>query len=447
VPSAFTGTTSGAVVPGGFLIVYRGTAPVFDANTGVSIGAKDTTGGFPPQPGNTDSIKVHVPDVDSTGPHAFLITGVGATDVAYSGTYTVAAPPAFAGTFLPNPIQSGVTLKIARAVADAPFDSLKNLYFMALTSPADLAAVHGCPTGQTSGCLSGFKPDTLSVAVSDLQAGGTYYFQTTRLGPNSVAWRGTVTLPVVTWGGTVTPSTGVPTDRIVLRRGGGDPLFDADTRVFLNGKRAFIESFSTDTAVIGVPATLATGAVDLRITHMDATQATVVGTGAFTSTSAGKIDRFDHVNDQVDTPSPITSNGTQYMTLSGSCSPGDYEGVPSIGADDCDDFYKITNNTGVDATVTVTVNWVPGTDVTAANTPDIDFFICDGAALGTLAGPQCGNFTTHADEINFDGVSGARPETSTFTLPANSTLIIWVNMFDAHGAASTLYKFTVSGLP
>jgi len=443
VAAAFTGTTSGATTPGSFVVIRRDLAgPVFDANTAVSFGAVDSASR------SADTIKVRVPDVDSAGPHDFTVTGVGGTDVAYVGTYTVAAPPAFAGTFLPNPIQSGITLKIARNVADAPFDSSKNIYLVALDSVKNLAAIpRPQPATGVPGTLSGFKPDTLSIAMSDLQAGGTYYFQTTRLGPNGVAWRGSVTLPVGVWGGTVTPSTGAITDRIVLRRGGGDPLFDADSRVFLNGKRAFVESFSTDTAVIGVPATLTTGPVGLRITRMDATQSTVAGAAAFTSTTPGKTDRFDHGNDQVDTPSSITSNGTQYMTLSGNCVPGDYEGVPTIGADDCDDFYKITNNTAVDATVTVTINWNPGTDVSAANTPDIDFLICDGAALGTVAGPQCGNFTTHADEINTDGESGARPETSTFTLPANSTYIIWVNMFNAHGAASTLYQFKISGLP
>ena len=441
VAAPFTGTTSGATTPGSFVVIRRDLAgPVFDANTAASFGAVDSASR------SADTIMVRVPDVDSAGPHAFTVTGVGGADVAYAGTYTAAAPPAFAGTFVPNPMQSGITLKIARNVADAPFDSSKNKYFIARDSIKNLAAITTCATGQIAGCLTGFKPDTLSYGISDLQAGGTYYFQTTRLGPNGVAWRGSVTLPVGTWGGTVTPSTGAITDRIVLRRGGGDPLFDADTRVFLNGKRAFVESFSTDTAVIGVPATLTTGPVGLRITRMDATQATVAGAGAFTSTTSGKTDRFDHGNDEVSTPNPM-GNGTTYLTLSGNCSPGDYEGVPSIGADDCDDFIKITNNTGTGASVTVTVNWNPGTDVSAGNTPDIDFIICDGAALGTVAGPQCGNFSTHDDEIGFGGATAARPETSTFTLPANSTYIIWVNMFNAHGAPSTLYQLKISGIP
>jgi hypothetical protein len=428
-PIAFTGTTTGLKTPGSFLVIHRnGAAPVFDANTAVSLGAVDSASR------SADSIMVLTPDLDAAGSHNFTVTGVGASDVAYIGSYVAVDPPAFTGTFTPNPMQSGVALKIARGAADVPFDTLQNRFFIGLGSPASLGTL----------ARSGFKPDTITMNVSDLKAGGTYYVQFTRLGPTRTSWRGTVTLPAAVWGGTITPNSGKLDDRVVLRRGGGDPLFDADTRVFLNGVRALVESFSTDTAVVAIPAIEATGSVDLRITHMDATQLTVEGAGAFNSTSSGRIDVFDHANDQPDAPTPITANGVIYATLSGGCSPGAYEGVPSVGADDCDDYYILTNNTGVGATVTLTITWNPGTDVTTGNRPDIDFIRCL-APVGAF--PQCGNFTDHSDEIGFGGATGADPETSTFSLPANSSRLIWVNMFDAKGASATPYQIKVSGLP
>ena len=413
VPSAFTGTTSSPVVPGAFLIVYRGTAPAFDANTATSIGANDTTGAFPPQPGNTDSIKVRVSDLASAGTKKFTITGLGAADVADTGSYVVAAPPAFAGTFVPSPAQAGITIKIVRNAADPPFDTLKNKFFRGSPAASDLAAV--------TWVKNGVWPDSFKLAVSDLATTGTYFVQVTRLGASNAAWRGTYSLPVGIWGGTITPSAGRPVDKIILRRGGGDPLFDADTRVYLGGVRAFIDSFSSDTAVVLVPPLEFIGTADLRISRMDAGQLAVDSTDAFTSTVSSPLDPFDHANDFYTGATPLTTNGNHYITMSGGCDGG----VATKGADDCDDLYRIVNSTGSPLSVTVTVSWF--TDA------DVDILWCNADCSGFVG--------------NFSGATSANPETSTVSIPAGATWNLWLNFFDPGSQNATLAKVVVSGLP
>jgi len=414
VPAAFTGTTSSPVVPGAFLIVYRGTAPAFDDNTATSIGANDTTGAFPPQPGNTDSLKVRVSDLASAGTKKFTITGLGAADVADTGSYVVAAPPAFAGTFVPSPAQAGINIKIVRNAADPPFDTLKNRFFRGRPAASDLAAV--------TWVKNGVWPDSFKLAVSDLATAGTYFVQVTRLGASNAAWRGTYSLPVGTWGGTMTPSSGRPVDKIVLRRGGGDPLFDADTRVYLGGVQAFIDSFSSDTAVVIVPPLEFVGTADLRISRMDAGQLAVDGADAFTSTFSSPLDPLDHANDFTLGASSLTANGTYYGTLSGTCDGG----VATKGADDCDDFFKVTNPSGTDTLFAhVDLAWNTGAD--------IDILWCRNAA--------CSSVTSGG------GATVANPEHSNVKIPPGATWYLWLNFFDNAGVNSALVQFKVTGFP
>jgi len=430
------------------LVVYRGTAPAFDANTATSIGANDTTGAFPPQPGNTDSLKVRISDVASAGAgKSFTITGLGAADVADTGSYTVAAPAAFAGTVTPSPVFPGATVWIHRNAADPVFTTSDRAFCG--TSGSNLAAL----TVDTST----IRPDSFKTSISDLQAANTYLFQFTRLGTNLLAERGSYVLPVGTWGGTATPSSVRPANRVVLRRGGGDPLFDADTRVYIGGIRTFIESFSTDTAVVAVPPIGSDGPVNIRISRMGAGQAAVNAVGALTNLTTSFLDPYDR-NDQPNVPTAITADGNYYITLSGACS----NGVPESGAEDCDDYFTITNSSStVDDTVTVTAAWFSGST-------DGDLLICDGARLANPPPnnvPRCGNFAGGADIFDcacnaqpgdgfalassYDPATGngeGPPEFITFVLPANSKYVIWVNMFDPGGAAATLVQLTVSGL-
>ena len=405
VAAAFTGTNNGPVLPGAKITIIRDPATAFDVNTATSIGTIATADKFYP-----DSFRVRVGDLAAAGSASFTVTGVGANDVAYKGSYTVNAPPAFTGTFNPASAQAGINIAVIRNPADPAFTGAS---FFRGTSVGGLAAVT-----PVSGSITA---DSFKLSVSDLAAGGTYYVQVTRLGATNLAWRGSYTLPVGTWGGTMAPSSGRPTDLVVLKKGGGDPQFDADTRVFLGGVRAFIDQFSTDTAVIVVPPVEFTGETGMRISRMGAAQQAVDDAVGLNSTSSSPLDPFDHANDFYLGATPLTVNGNHYITLSGTCDSG----VPTKGADDCDDLYQIHNTTGSPISVTVTLSWF--TDA------DIDILWCNADCSGFVG--------------NFNGATSANPETSTVSIPAGATWNLWLNLFDHGTPNATLARVNVTGLP
>jgi hypothetical protein len=420
IPVPFTGTTSSPVVPGA-KIVIRDPGKGFGASTATSIGTIATADKFYP-----DSFQVRIADLSTPGSHTFTVTGVGANYVAYSGTYTTATPPAFTGTFNPAAALAGFPIAVARNAADPTFSSTNKFFRGRNSSFSDLAAV----------TPSAVVADTFYLSVSDLASAGTYYLQTTRLGTTNAAWRGSYTLPIASWGGVIAPSSGGPASKVVLRRGGGDPQFTASSRVFLNGVRAFIDTSSTDTAVIAVPPVGASGAIDLRISRM-AGNAAVDGFGSFNSLTASLLDSYGYSNTQPNFPAKIAADGNYYMTLSGTC-PG---GVPANGSEVCDHYFKITNTRLIPDTVFVSADWFAGAT-------DGDLLICDGTALATGGVPSCGNFAGGADIINCAcSINGeGPPEFETFILPAQATYLIWVNMFDPGGAPATLIQLKVQGL-
>ncbi|HXL35409.1 MAG TPA: hypothetical protein VN953_10825, partial [Gemmatimonadales bacterium] len=422
VPAAFTGTTS-SPVPGAFLYIRRASPadPAFDANTAVDVGAVDTV--YAP-----DSLRVRVGDTAVPGVTSFTITGLGAADIADTGSYTVAAPAAFAGTLTPSPVFPGATVWIHRAGGDPVFD-LKTMAFRGTIPDSNFAAL----TVDTSTV----RPDSFKVTISDVSAANTYFFQFTRLGANLVAERGSYVLPVGTWSGTLTPSSAGPTAKVVLKQTGIG--FDADTRVYFAGIRAFVDSVTTDSAVVVIPPFGSTGTKSLRVSRIGASQTAVDGASVLTSSTPTVLDAFDHGNDQVVTPTTIAGNGKYYMTLSGSCVGTGVGGVASKGSDDCDDYYKITNNSSQD-TVTISVTWF-------TSSTDLDLYICDGTKLSDPPPnniPSCGTVTGFDDDIG-DSAGSSNPETVTgLEVAPNQTIIIWVNAF-ALGASGVLAKLTVSG--
>ena len=433
----FTGTTSGPVMPGQFLTIQRDPAgPVFDTiNMTVSIGTvrKST---FTP-----DAFQVRISDLARAGTKSFSLTAVGPNDVAYTGgSYTVSAPAAFAGTFAPTPISPTQRVKVTRNPADPAFDSTTNLYFRGRTD-STLAAV--TPISDTA-TKTTITPDSFKLTTADLDAGGTYLVQTTRLGTNLLAWRGSYTLAVGTWGGTLTPSAGGPMDKIILRKSAGDPQFTDTTRVYVGGARAIVESHSTDTAVVISPWFSSTAAKDMRISRMAGTLA-VDGSKVFTPTSTAVLDVYDHTDDTPDKPVPITANGSYYRMMSGACAANaDGVGQASSGSDDCDDYVTITNTSAtLTDTVTVNANWF-----TAG---DIDFYRCDASALSNPAPnnvPSCGTFAGFDDLLSTAGAVGGSgtPEKATFVMAPGKTYLLWFNMFDAHGVTATVYQIKVGGL-
>lgn len=434
VAAPFTGTASANVDPGAILTIHRNPAgPVFDANTATSAGAIITASR------SADSIQVRVADLASAGAKTFSLTGVGPTDIAYSGgTYSVNAPAAFGGTFAPATISPIDTITVTGAGGDPPFDSTTMKIFKG-TSVGSLAAVTPVKGSITA---TSFK-----LTTTDLTAGGTYLIQITRLGPNNLARRGSYNVAIANFTGTVTPDSGVPASLVVLHRGGSDPVYDADSRIYIDGIRTFVESFSADTAVVAIPPVGHTGALDLLGTRLGAGQLATESGTAIRSVSGSLLDARGHSNDQPNFSVPV-GNGNTYLTLSGSCPSG----IPASGGEKCDAYFSITNNTAKPDTVTVQAGWF-------AAATDGDLLICDGSALASGGVPACGNFAGGADIFDCacsaaagDGFALANgngegpPEFIKFELPAGATYVIWVNMFDAGGAAATLIQLNVVGL-
>jgi hypothetical protein len=407
VPLAFNGTASSPVDPGAILTIRRNVAnPVFDANTATSAGTVITA------TRTADSIQVRVADLASAGAKTFSLTGVGPNDLAYDGgTYTVNTPAAFTGTFNPASPHPSQTVTVIRNPADPAFASTMKVFRG--TSVGGLAAVT-----PVSGSITA---DSFRLSTADLDRGGSYTLQITELGAANAARRGTYTLAVGTYTGTISPASGAPASSFVLHRGGGDPLFDADTRVFLGGIRTFINSFSTDTAVVVVPPVETTDPVDIRISRADAGQLAVDALGAFTSTTSSPLDANDHANDFFTGATPLTTNGNHYITLSGGCDGG----VATKGADDCDDLFKIVNNSGGTLNVTVTMSWFTNADV--------DILWCNADCSGFVG--------------NFNGATGANPETSTVAIPNGATWNLWLNLFDPGTAGPSVVRVNVTGLP
>jgi len=426
VAATFTGTASANVDPGAILTIHRDPAgPVFDANTATSAGAIIAASR------SADSVQVRVSDLASAGAKAFSLTGVGPADIAYDGgTYTVNAPVAFGGSFAPVTISPIDTVTVTAALGDPPFDSTTMKVFRG-ASVGGLAAVTPVKGSVT--------PTSFKLTTTDLTPGGTYYVQITRLGPTNLARRGSYTLSVGAFAGTVSPNSAIPGSTVVLHRGVGDPPFTAGMRVYFDDLRAWIDTMSADTAVVAVPPVFHTGAVSLRITRMTG-QLAVESDAVFSSPTAGPQDAAGYTNVQPNQPITITANGNYYLTQWGVCP----NGVPSTGGEKCDSYFKIANNTAVDVTVSISENWFTGVDG--------DLLYCDGSALANPAPnnvPACGNFAGGADIIDCAcAVNGeGPPEFVDFTLPANSVFVIWLNMFDGSEAPASLIKFSISGLP
>lgn len=344
----------------------------------------------------------------------------GLVDVKVTGDATTAAgvsdaksvvvlPAAFDITIVPNPADPGQVVTLTRAPTGPIFDANTRVRFG--TSIQTLVA----------GSLT---PDSVKVAIPDLAAGGGLSVGVGRMGPTEITQSGglfTVNTPALL-AGTVTPSSGIPGEAVTIRRGSGDPIFDANTRVFFGGVRTFISVTTADSLVVPVPGIGSVGATELRMTRLGASdlarRATFTAdTGVFTF-----ADPFDDVNDDPDTAPEITEDGDVFVVLSGAC----VNGVGGAGTD-CDDFFKVTNTGGSAATITVNLAWLAGPDIDAYGLdPTFDFCTYDGGCAAA---------------------TGANPEQFSMEIPAGETWFIYVNLWDPVGTASTVARVRVSGLP
>ncbi len=237
----------------------------------------------------------------------------------------------------------------------------------------------------------------------------------------STAIRALTVVPGTFTGG-VAPTAVNPGDTVTLTAAAGGPGFDADTRVDVKGVRAFTFAITATTMKFAVPGTGTAGAVPMVLTNMGADQAAQNGT--LTSNTASLADPFDGVNNDPNTAPVLSTNGDRYIVLSGACSNGG-----GGAGTDCDDWFRVQNPGAAAVTVTVRVDWFTGADVDllmGSNPTDMVNFTCEDG---------CG------------GATGANPQTTSLSVPAGATRYIWVNLFDAGGAASSLTRVRVSGLP
>jgi hypothetical protein len=337
------------------------------------------------------------------------VNGVGSgPDGVAAQTGVLVVPAAFTSAVTPAAVEPSFTVKVTRNSGPV-FDATTTVSFRGVAQ----TIVTGSVTA-----------DSLKVVVSDLAADGVTGVALGRLGPTEITQSGgsfTVN-PVSLLIGTVTPDSGIPGQPVVIRRGAGDPAFDANTRVFIGGIRTFVGNITADSVIVPVPAIGSDGVKDLRITRMD------VGDFArhtpFKSKSVTLRDQYDAVNDNPLTAPVVTANGDYYIIFRGACANG-------TGGADCDDWFRIRNPGGAPATVTVNVAWIAG--------PDIDVFL----------GSDADDVFSFGCEDGCPGATGANPENTSISVPAGATYYLWVNMFavGTNGPATTVARVRIGGLP
>ena len=238
--------------------------------------------------------------------------------------------------------------------------------------------------------------------------------------PSGITATRSLTVVPGTFTGGIAPTAVNPGDTVTLTAAAGGPGFDADTRVDVRGVRAFTFAITANSMKFAVPGIGVAGVVPMTLTNMGADQAAQNGT--LTSNTASLADPFDGVNNDPNTAPVLSTNGDRYVVLSGTCAGGG-------GGTDCDDWFRIQNPGAAAVTVTVRVDWFTGADVDilmGSNPTDILNFTCEDG---------CG------------GATGANPQTTSLSVPAGATRYVWINLYDAGGAASSLTRVRVSGLP
>src|SRR5438093_638203 len=143
--------------------------------------------------------------------------------------------------------------------------------------------------------------------------------------------------------GTAAGTSGAPTDTVRFLRDAAATRFNQDTSLHatfdFTRTPTFVARKTLDSLYVIVPPLGATAPSDLVIVRVDNNK--VAEKVTFTSTTTSLLDRYDRASDDPTTAPAITANGDYYITLSGICK----KGVVTLPADDCDDFFKVTNAT------------------------------------------------------------------------------------------------------
>lgn len=368
---------------------------------------------------SADQITVRIDDVREPETVELVVSRIGANQLSLSRNITVADPAAFAGTVSPDPVYPGGTVAVDRAPSDPLFDSDTRAYFdRARGAPPRLAYLQPIVAATRTA-------NHLDLSVSDLRAAGAVELLLTRMDAAQVARQSSfsVRAPDV-FTGVLFQVSGGPAEVVTITRPAGGPAFDADTRAFFDGIETFVADVTANSIKVPVPVIERTGVVDLLMTRIDAGQ--VAQKASFTSTTSRFDDPFEPTNNDPLTAPVIIANGDYFVVLHGACSAG-------VGGTDCDDWFRI-RNTGVSAaTVTVNVAWFKQTPT------DVD--------IDALLGSDPTGIVNFDCEDGCTGATSANPEAASISVPAGATYYVWLNLFDPHGAAATLARVRVSGLP
>ncbi|HEY3279197.1 MAG TPA: Ig-like domain-containing protein [Gemmatimonadales bacterium] len=334
---------------------------------------------------------------------AYGTTCVVAQSSGLSDTMRVATFPARISITGPDTVQSGSTVTFIATYFDALGNPLAGLPAPTWSSTdANVASVTA--TGDVSGKAPG-QVRVEVVGVGSPEAGVTF-------GRTFVVAPGT-------FAGTASATTGAPGDSIKYTRGAG-AVFDADTRFTYNGLRTFLSGLTADSVKAIVPGIGTTSTVPLLMTSVGPTQ--IAYRSNFTATTASLDDKYDATNNDPSTAPSITANGDYYIIESGTCSGG----ANTDPGDDCDDFFRVANPSGVDTLFArVQLDWFSGSDV--------DILWCRNVT--------CTSVTTGG------GATLSNPEVSNVKIPPGATWYLWLNYFEPIGVTKDILRVRFSGLP
>lgn len=304
-------------------------------------------------------------------------------------------------------IPSGVVTQFTWQFLDHQGNVLTGLPEPTFTSSDTLRATVTTPTGALQGKAPG--PVTLrAVGVG--------------VNPSGIIATRPLTVVAGTFTGGITPTAVDPGDTVTLTAAAGGPGFDADTRVNVNGVRTFTFGVTATTMQFVVPGTGVAGSVPVALTNMGSAQAAQNGT--LTSNTASFADPYDGVNNDPATAPLLSTNGDRFLVMSGACADGG-----GGSGTDCHDWFRIRNTGAAAATATVQIDWFTAADA------------------DVLMGSDPADMTAYGCEDGCGGATGANPQSTSLSIPAGATRYVWVNLYDAGGATSSVIRVRVGGLP
>jgi hypothetical protein len=212
----------------------------------------------------------------------------------------------------------------------------------------------------------------------------------------------------------------------------GRPVYDGNTRVFVDGVETFIQSTVNNalvTAAVTMPPLTRTGAVPVQIGNMAGANIWFEGTLTAGASATSTVDGLEPNDAAPSVASSLTSAGTgsatRWLVLSGAdCAAG----VGGAGTD-CRDWLAFTNSSALDRVVTIAVSWFTAADI------DANAFMVDGTTPASDAG-----------STRSGGLGTTPAEQYDISVPPGQTRRVRVQVHAPRGATATIvrYVWTIS---